>query len=124
MQVLDPGHCYRLMELDGATWPGTILQFVKREGPSYPGNVGHYTGTTMQEVLRACIDRAGYVNRQIPCWQTRLGMYLMGIVVWLFEHRAAKRHHTRVPSLYEAIFGICCPTCGHVACNQKGRHAR
>lgn len=78
MIVLDPGHRYHLHTLDDnapqAYWP---LQFVKREGAKFPGNLGHYPGTTTQEVLRACIDRAGYVNRQIPCWQTKLSIFLM-----------------------------------------------
>lgn len=55
MKVIDPGHVYDLRSLDGEQL--NRLVFVKREGPSYPGNVGHYPGTTMQEVLRALIDR-------------------------------------------------------------------
>lgn len=48
--------------------------FVKREGEHFPGNVGHYPGTTMQEVLRVLIDRAKYVNSQIPCLETEMAI--------------------------------------------------
>ena len=114
MRVLDAGHCYELASLDGDLVQQ--LQFVKREGGGYPGNVGRYPGTTSQEVLRALIHRAAYVNNQIPCWQTRLSLYLMGAVIWLYEHRAAKRHKREVPGLYEAVYGVTCENCGHVGC--------
>jgi hypothetical protein len=115
VEVLDRGHRYLLASLDGHTGP-RLLQFVKREGAKYPGNVGHYEGTTSQEVLRALIDRAGYVNQQMPCWQTRLSIYLMGLVIWLYEHRAARRHHRKPPSFHDATFGATCKDCGHVGC--------
>lgn len=52
MRVVDPGHVYDLVSLDG----GQVhrLTFVKRLGERYPGNVGFpHAGTNMQEVLRA-----------------------------------------------------------------------
>lgn len=114
MKVLDPGHKYELSSLDGDA-PQT-LTFVKREGEGYPGNVGHYPGTTSQEVLRCLIDRAFYVNNQISCWQTWLGARFAGVIVWLFEHRAAKRHKRKAPGFYAATFGATCNKCGHVGC--------
>ena len=116
MTVNDAGHCYWLRVLDAHPSAEVSLQFVKREGEKFPGNVGHYPGTTSQEVLRALIDRARYVNRQAPCWQTKLSIYLMGFVIWLYEHRAAQRHGRKVPGIYAAIYGTCCPKCGHVGC--------
>ena len=65
MRVLDPGHRYALRHLDGDG--ETVLQFVNREGEKYPGNAGACEGTTMQEILRALIDRAAYVNGQASC---------------------------------------------------------
>src|SRR5258707_13345918 len=64
-----------LINLDGVCMQ--TLQFVKREGEGYPGNIGHHEGTTMQEVLRVLIDRAKYINGQIPCDETLLGIYNM-----------------------------------------------
>lgn len=128
MKVLDAGHCYELDSLDtqdhgNGRWRQR-LQFVKREGNGYPGNVGHGPGTTSQEVLRALIDRAVYVNAQIPCWQTRLSIYLLGAVVWLYEHRAAKRHKRTVPGLHDAVYGVTCGKCGHVACGEREREQK
>src|SRR4051812_14687800 len=65
MTVLDPGHTYALGILDGDD--AMILCFVKREGERYPGNVGVQCGTTLQEVLRACLDRIDYLDRQHSC---------------------------------------------------------
>jgi hypothetical protein len=115
MRVFDPGHKYLLYHLDG---PGsTVLQFVKREGDNYPRNRGHYEGTTSQEVLRALIDRAKYVHDQIPCDETRQSIIFMEHIIWRYEQRAAARHGRDTNfGIKEAVFGICCPKCGHVGC--------
>jgi hypothetical protein len=114
MIVLDPGHHYEFQSLDG--YYVQQLQFVKRKGEKYPGNLDAYPGTTSQEVLRALCERAFYVNQQLPCWQTKLSRWLMIICIWLYEHRAAKRHGRRVPSVERALFGGVCKHCGHVGC--------
>ena len=116
MRILDPGHSYALASLDsGEPVP---LVFVKREGDGYPGNVGHHPGTTMQECLRALIDRAKYVNGQIPCPETLAAIDLMRATILLFELRAARRHG-RTPSLNaERTIEAepTCSTCGHIGC--------
>ena len=119
MRVLDAGHKFALRHLDG---PGEeVLQFVKREGKGYPGNVGHYEGTTMQEVLRALISRAKYVDGQIPCYETDKSIELMrGALRW-FEVRAARRHG-RVFECNEPIeTADTCEKCGHIGCNGECR---
>lgn len=121
MNVRDPGHCYELNTLDGGAPFGCFLQFVKRKGPNYPGNRDSRPGTTSQEVLRAVIDRALYVNRQRPCWQTRLSIPLLKLAVWLYERRAAKRHGRGAPGYQEATFGETCQACGHVGCRGSCR---
>ena len=124
MRVIDPGHRYELEILDlhfHADWPRELI-FVKREGPKFPGNVGHHPGTTCQEVLRAVVDRLHYVGHQIPAWQTTVAMFLGGVMIWLLEHRAARRHGRRSPGLKAAIRGEGCERCGHVGC-QGGCHA-
>jgi hypothetical protein len=120
MEILDPGHKFSLRHLDGDG--EEILQFVKREGARYPGNVGHCEGTTMQEVLRALISRAEYVNSQIPCAETMAAIGFMKAVVYLFETRAA-RLHERFDELTidEAVYGQTCGECGHVGCNESCR---
>jgi hypothetical protein len=115
MKVLDEGHRFELASLDGDS-AIQVLQFVKREGPGYPGNVGHYPGTTSQEVDRALLSRAVYVNGQIPCWQTRVSIWLRAAIIWLYEHRAARRHGRKAPGLYAAVYGETCKKCGHAGC--------
>jgi hypothetical protein len=119
MKVLDPGHFYLLNELDYNDRKESLLtlQFVKREGPKYPGNVGHYSGTTLQEVLRACCDRLRYVYKQVPAVEDLLALDHLKEALWQLETRAAKRHGRCADmSLDEAEFGPCCPKCNHVGC--------
>lgn len=120
MRVLENGHVYDLAQLD--TNASHLLVFVKRAGPRYPGNVGTRPGTTSQEVVRALIDRAHYVNAQIPAWETGLSVWLMRAIIWLYEHRAA-RVHGRSLSLRKlrAIESEpTCRRCGHVGCSEHG----
>jgi hypothetical protein len=124
MKVLDRGHQYELAHLDGE---GTqVLTFVKREGEHYPGNVGHHQGTTMQEVIRALLERARYVNWQIPCLETEAAIHCLQQALLLFEVRAkrVKGKHLDVSTL--ALLEACstCDTCGHVRCTEPGHEAR
>lgn len=120
MRVLDPGHRYALGTLDGEVYVG--LQFVNRVGPGFPGNIRAHPGTTTQEVLRALIDRARYVNAQIPCWQTGVSVVLMRLIIWLYEHRAAKRHGRKPFPLtnlgYIEQWAVCLK-CGHIGCKEE-----
>lgn len=116
MQVIDPGHVYRLDSLDGEC--EQVLTFVKREGPHYPGNVGHHPGTTLQEVLRALIERTEYVNRQIPCAESEAAVGLLKAALLLFELRAARCHRRflEVPLASVVVGATKCAKCGHVGC--------
>lgn len=85
------------------------------------GNVGHHPGTTTQEVLRALIDRARYVNDQTPCEETAEAITLMATAVYLFEKRAAARHGRLQEFLKIGILNVVhgalkCHKCGHVGC--------
>jgi hypothetical protein len=120
VQVLDPGHMYLLRELDHKVDPAAQqrLVFVKREGEGFPGNVGSYPGTTSQEVLRALIDRAEYVNNQVPCAETQAAKELMSAALVLLELRAARRHgrHIDAPDVEWIVEAPCCEKCNHVGC--------
>lgn len=98
--------------------PQQRLIFVKREGDGYPGNVGSYPGTTSQEVLRALIDRAEYVNNQVPCAETQAAKELMQAALVLLELRAARRHgrHIDAPDVEFIVNAECCEKCNHVGC--------
>lgn len=115
MKVIDPGHRFSLRHLDGSG--ETVLQFVKREGPGYPRNVGTSEGTTLQEVLRACISRAEYVNGQIHTAETDRAIDYMMRAVHQLEVRAARRHgRSEAISVAAAVTGPTCESCGHVGC--------
>lgn len=117
MKVIDPGHEYDLDSLDGEQ--ANRLIFVKREGEKYPGNIGHHLGTTMQEVLRALIHRAIYVNGQTFCVETERAIYHMTSALYEMECRAARRHGREINfSTLEAVAGVSkCAVCGHIGCD-------
>jgi hypothetical protein len=115
MRAIDPGHVYELDCLDGGN-PQTVI-FVKREGAGYPFNIGHHAGTNCQEVLRALIDRAKYLQRQIPCPETELALDHLRSALRLFEERAALRHGRELPNIPVEIESVpTCKTCGHIGC--------
>lgn len=120
MKELDPGHVYKLNTLDGDQL--NLLTFVKREGEKYPGNVGHHSGTTTQEVCRALIARTKYVNNQEAHVANILVITYLQSCIYELESRAAYRHHleppneTEVPSIEELET---CTICGHIWCIHK-----
>lgn len=120
MEVIDPGHVYLLRCLDS---PGVdrsvVLTFVKREGEGYPGNVGHFSGTTTQEVLRALIDRTIYVNNQIPDPHNDFVLHYLRSSIFELESRAAERHGRALfhETLIKEIETMSvCEKCGHIGC--------
>ncbi len=97
MKVLDPGHRYDLATLDGREWETVELRFVKRMGPGYPGNESAYSGTTIQEVCRALIDRVIYLDGQDPDpVNVEVVEHLREVIIFL-EERAAVRHGRELP---------------------------
>lgn len=121
MKILDPGHWFELVMLDHPdTDAAAYLRFVKREGPKYPRNVGHYPGTTCQEVLRALISRCEYINAQIPCAETQAVLGNLRSALLLFEIRAkrVKGQNLNYESLTEIERATCCLICGHVKCSE------
>lgn len=122
MRIIDPGHLYGLAELDGGHDWHSELQFVKREGPMYPGNVGSEPGTTTQEVLRALIDRTKYVNGQEPSRTNESVLGHLRAALWELEMRAADRRGVYVStSLMGAIEKEpACGACGHIPSAHNG----
>lgn len=123
MKILDPGHVYELDNLDDPDneAPKNLLYFVKREGSDYPGNCSHHAGTNIQEVLRACIDRIKYLNKQIHCAENDLVLLCFREALYFLERRAAERHgrklSTEIRTNIESL--DTCKVCGHVECNQS-----
>ena len=119
MRVIDPGHRYELAALDGGE--PQILQFVKRIGAKYPGNEGAPCGgVTIQEVLRALINRCEYVNGQVPCAETELDINLLRGALFLLETRARRRkgETLEMPSVVGVENEPTCAKCGHIRCER------
>ncbi len=117
-KVIDPGHKYLLLTLDGET--EQVLTFVKRDKSTekYPGNQGHYSGTTLQSVIRALIDRVSYLQGQISCDENIAIISNLQNCLFLLEHRAMRRHGLDASTLtqFDAQLKDMCPKCGHVRC--------
>lgn len=118
MKVLDDGHVFELRSLDKARGEADqLLVFVKREGPGYPGNVGSHGGTTTQEVLRALIERTGYVDNQIRSVHNDFVTAHLRAALWHLEARAAARHGREFDCLLEGIEVLStCDKCNHIGC--------
>lgn len=121
MKVLDPGHRYMLDELDGGHLPQATIQFVKREGEKFPGNVGTEPGVLLQEVFRACIDRCNYLYNQVPCWQTRFIIMMLRNCIATLENRTRERRNQHlIPDIdginYAVELEPTCHRCGHIRC--------
>lgn len=124
MKIIDPGHIYELHTLDPEEPSiANLLRFVKREGESYPGNVGHHEGTTSQDVLRALIDRTKYVHNQIPHPSNVRAITSLREAIWYFESRAAERHGRKFAYSFNQIEKIYfCSKCGHIGHIECGEH--
>ena len=127
MRVLEPGHIFLLDTYDNDTGEpaGETLIFMKREGPGYPGNVGHHPGTNLQENWRADIARIQYLDDQVPCDENDDVIEHLRECIWLLEKRAARRHGRTLPRdpKYDNQFGCrpmeiellpTCLKCGHI----------
>lgn len=121
IKVIDPGHDYELIGLDGAE-PQRLV-FVKREGKNYPGNVGSHPGLLTQDVLRACLDRCIYMNNQGNCAETDIIISALRTAIMAFEIRAARCRGTEIilNQLSDIDKALTCPKCGHIQCDQE-RH--
>lgn len=118
MQVKDAGHRYLVDSYDGGE--PLQIQFMKREGPGYPGNVGHYPGTNCQELIRVLIDRIEYLDKQIHDDSNHACLKKLRECLWLFEDRAARRHNIDQFDFFpsERLEELpTCPTCGHIVCH-------
>ncbi len=118
MKVVDPGHVYKLDEVDGNF--RQELCFVKRVGVAYPGNKGEpHAGVQTQEVLRALIDRMAYVEGQKHHHYNRLVLNHLRQSIYILEQRV-RDERDQEPLAYDETREIelkpTCPTCGHILC--------
>lgn len=120
MKVLDKGHTFLLdiLDYDGRGEVLNTLEFVKREGQIYPGNVGKHPGTNLQEVYRACISRLVYLDKQINDPNNILCIEFTRLCIAYLEYRAARRHGRKlllsVNELEQIETLSTCDKCGHI----------
>src|SRR5260221_5298623 len=127
MKCTDPGHRYELDVLDGQNMVSKhALQFVKRMGKNYPGNESINPGVTIQEILRACIDRLYYVNNQIRCPESEAAIYNLRMAILELEVRAKriKKKTLNLTTIKEIETIPTCVTCGHIMCAENHIHER
>ena len=100
-KILDPGHKYELLTLDGKMVQ--TLTFVKRFDPKrpekFPGNKNAYAGTTLQSVLQACCNRIRYLDNQIPCLENQVILNKLQEALMMLEQRAATRHGMTISAM-------------------------
>jgi hypothetical protein len=127
MRIIEPGHIFELDHIDGKH--KSKLKFVSRVGDLYPGNTVSHEGTNMQEVMRALISRARFLNDQIPCAENTSLIHSLRQGIVLLESRAAQRHSLTdqfIEILDESVqldfSGVedlpTCKHCGHLTCKQ------
>ncbi len=122
-KIIDPGHKYELLTLDGDL--KQQLTFVKRfdskDPTRFPGNKNAYPGTTLQSVIRCLIERIDYLQKQIPHPNNLAIREMFVRQLWLLEDRAAERHGYSFELLpEETLTQPMCPHCGHVVCPELG----
>lgn len=123
MKILDPGHVYLLEAIDNG--PEQTLTFVKRRGQNYPGNNSSHPGVLTQEALRACLDRAIYMNNQASCAETDIIINSLRTAIFAFEVRAARCRESAIElaNLSDIDTAPTCEICGHIQCDPK-RHTQ
>jgi hypothetical protein len=113
MKILDAGHKFELDHLDG--YGKQVLTFVKREGEGFPGNIGSYEGTNIQEVIRSLISRVHYLDNQIPDENNQYVIAHLRMALRRLEVRAANRHKRPHPAFLPNIEDMpVCSKCGHL----------
>jgi hypothetical protein len=122
MKVIDRGHKYELLTLDGELHQE--LQFVQRicynDPKKFPGNRFVWPGTTLQSVIRALLERVRYLDNQHSCFENWLIIKFLRGCLWLLEFRAARRHKRMYLAGFDfAEYEPMCPKCGHTICEHR-----
>jgi len=87
VEIVEPGHIYRLFQLDLAPnyRPNDLLVFVNREEGT------EHAGTQTQEVIRALIDRTAHCDRCLRWEGNDLIIQHLRMALVLHEARALMR---------------------------------
>lgn len=88
MKVIETGHVYDLKRLESKGYER--LTFIKRSSGAIQYNDEH-SGTNTQEVIRALIERTGYLHSVLPCDETADAIYYLRMALYCYEVRAYRR---------------------------------
>lgn len=93
MEVLDPGHLYRVPNLEAAGCQ--VIRFIKRSSAMIQHPKEH-SGVNTQEVIRVLIDRTDYLYDVGPCEETADAAYYLRMALWCYEARAYRRKQQKL----------------------------
>ncbi len=125
MVISENGHMYHVLDFDPKGKEparlGTRLDFFKKIGDKFPGNIGApMWGTNCQEVLRVLIYRVEYLQNQWPCEENVRILARLRSALYDFEFRAARikdqldAFTTLIPNSDQIEDRPFCNVCGHI----------
>ncbi len=89
MNILDPGHCYKLDLFDDST-EGIQLQFIKKE--EVDGELKTtVNGTTNEEVIKALVDRLRFLQKRLASRENAIVITKLEEALMWLEKRTADR---------------------------------
>lgn len=93
MKVIDPGHFYKVPNLEA---PGEQeIQFIKRSSKMIT-HPDEYAGTNTQEVIRVVLDRTKYLNSIGPCVESEDAIWYLRMALYSYEARAYRRKQQKL----------------------------
>lgn len=93
MEVIEPGHVYRLSHLEAPT--SELLTFIRRSSKAIQ-HPSEHPGTNVQEVLRSLIDRTIYLNSIIDAVENYDAIYYLRMTLLCYEGRAFRRKQEKL----------------------------
>jgi len=90
MEIITPGHCYRLANFENDL-PGQTLQFIEKVPIEGCKLEVRKPGTSTEEVLTALIDRLAFLNEAFPCRENIHAIYHMNAALDTLNHRTLVR---------------------------------
>lgn len=89
MQIVEPGHIYRLQNV-GMYKHKNVVTFIKRSGELIE-HLNEHSGTNVQECLRMLIDRTIYLDALLTCDESNDAVYYLRMALFTHEARAWRR---------------------------------
>jgi hypothetical protein len=142
MREIFPGHSYLLSSYPAKEDTTDVylkqrIDFRKRIGENYPGNIGDsHNGTSTQELLRVIIARSQYVNNQ-ESHQANIKLIknCRESILDLEKRAAIRRGDEYFRSWYEKYFNSLenniqpenippCNICGHIFCSKHENESK